>query len=67
MGIRLASSPHLVRLMNPEDQARYGALPGTVPPRLDRPSSPKTSAAERKEQACFANWRVFLVLPSNRC
>jgi hypothetical protein len=54
MGIRLALSPHLFRLMSPEDQARYGvvpdtdaAIPGTARgSRLDRDPLPKTGAAE---------------------
>ena len=58
MGISLASSPHLLRLMNPEDQARYGAVSDTAP-RLDPHPSPKTRSAERKEQASFANWLLL--------
>jgi hypothetical protein len=35
MGVRLELSPHLIRLMSAEDQARYGVDPNTVPdPRL---------------------------------
>jgi hypothetical protein len=66
MGIHLAMSPHLIRLMSPEDRARYGVVPDTAPCLDPQPPS-KTGAAERNEQASFVNWRVFLVLPSSRC
>jgi hypothetical protein len=60
MGIRLALSPHLFRLMSPEDQVRYGAVPDTVPvTRLDHRPSLKTSTAERKEQGTFASWLLL--------
>jgi hypothetical protein len=51
-------SPHLIRLMSPEDQARYGAVPDTAP-RLDLQPLPKAGAAERKEQAGFADWLLL--------
>ena len=57
MGIRLSLVPHLLPLMNSEDQARYGAVSQTGSCMRDTAhSSPKTSAAERKEHASFANW-----------
>ena len=60
MGIRLSMSPHLFRLMSPEDQVRYGAVPDTAPgPRLDRHPSPKTGTAEKKEQSSFATWLLL--------
>jgi hypothetical protein len=59
MGISLASSPHLTRLMSLEDQARYGALPVTTPCTSHPQSLPKTGTAERKEQASFANWLLL--------
>jgi hypothetical protein len=60
MGIRLALSPHLFRLMSPEDQAHYGAVPDTARgPRLDRDPSPKTGTAEKKEQGTFASWLLL--------
>jgi hypothetical protein len=67
MGIRLALSPHLFRLMSPEDQARYGAVsdtaavvPDIVPvTRLDHRPSPKTGTAEKKEQGTFASWLLL--------
>ena len=60
MGICLGMSPHLIRLMNPEDQARYGAVPDAVPtPRLDPQPLCKPGTIERKEQASFANWLLL--------
>jgi hypothetical protein len=55
------NGPHLLRLMGPEDQARYGAVPDTAPavPRLNPHPSPKAGTAERKEQASFANWLLL--------
>ena len=53
-------SPHLLRLMSPEDQARYGVVPDTAPAlRLDRSRLPKAGTAEKKEQASFANWLLL--------
>ena len=64
MGIRLAMSPHLFRLMSPEDQARYGAVPDSAPiPHLDSHPLPKTGTAEKKEQGTSASW---LLLQNNR-
>ena len=60
MGVRLQLSPHLVRLMSPEDQVRFGALPNTAPtPHLDRQPTHKTTTGERKEQGTFANWLLL--------
>jgi hypothetical protein len=62
MGVRLENSPHLWRLMDPADQARYGVVPGTLScVRDDAPKclpkrSPKRDADERKQQGEFASW-----------
>jgi len=63
MRVRLQLSPHLVRLMSLEDQARYGAAAGTtsvlgtalVPPQ-DRRTSAKSSDSEKTEQKQFAHY-----------
>ena len=53
-------APHLIRLMSPEDRARYGAIPDTVlAPRLDPQPYPRPGRPERKEQASFANWLLL--------
>jgi hypothetical protein len=58
MGIRLESSPHLWKLMDPADQVRYGVVPGTLSCIRDKASnrSPKRDADERKQQSDFANY-----------
>jgi hypothetical protein len=57
MGVRLENSPHLWRLMDPADQARYGVVRGTLLCIRDTPKrSPKRDAGEKKEQGDFANW-----------
>jgi len=53
-------APHLIRLMSPEDRARYGAIPDTVPaPRLDPQPLRKPDKFERDEQRQFANWLLL--------
>ena len=62
MGVRLEKSPHLWRLMDPADQARYGVVPGTLScvrddaPKCSPKRSPKRDADERKQQGEFASW-----------
>ena len=62
MGVRLENSPHLWRLMDPADQARYGVVPGTLScvrddaPKCSPKRSPKRDADERKQQGEFASW-----------
>jgi len=56
------NSPHLWRLMDPADQARYGVVPGTLScvrddaPKCSPKRSPKRDADERKQQGEFASW-----------
>jgi hypothetical protein len=64
MGVHLPASPHLIRLMSPEDQAKLG---GTLssdfyerhPEYAPVSPPPKTDKSERKEQGCFANWLLL--------
>jgi len=78
MGIHLQSNPHLVRLMSPEDQARYAYGPsGKVAygdltkefyerhPEMAPPvvPPPKTDKLERDEQRQFVNWCLLHRLP----
>ena len=63
MGVRLQLAPHLVKLMSPEDQARFGVVAGTalVPgtaavPSQDRRPSPKNGDSEKTEQKQFAHY-----------
>ena len=58
-GVRLELSAHLIPLMSPEDQKLYGVQTTAPVPRLDRDPSPKSSVAERKEQASFAHWLLL--------
>jgi hypothetical protein len=63
MGIpRLELSPHLIRLMNPEDQMYYRPDPNqsSAPdPKLRISPPPKRDVPERKEQADFANYLLL--------
>jgi hypothetical protein len=64
MGIRIdLLTSDLIKLMDPEDQRRYGAFstPGdtVVAPKDDYRRGPKTEKAEREEQAHFANWLLL--------
>jgi hypothetical protein len=60
MRIRLAAAPHIVALMSPEDQRKYG--PGIHP--VDDPHPPlKTDRAEKEEQRQFANYCLLHELP----
>jgi hypothetical protein len=62
MGVRVEMSPHLVRLMSPEDRKRYGQMitQTTVPAHeLDRAPSRKRDSDERREQGDFANWMLL--------
>jgi hypothetical protein len=55
MGIRIQFSPHLIKLMDPADQAFY--QPGVHPPyEEDHHPPPKTDKLEREEQRQFANY-----------
>jgi hypothetical protein len=62
MGIRLALSPHLFRLMSREDQVHYGVVADTETapvPLLNCHPSRKTTRDERKEQGTFASWLLL--------
>jgi hypothetical protein len=60
MRIRLADAPHMVALMSPEDQRKYG--PGIHP--ADDPHPPlKTDKLEREEQRQFASYCLLKELP----
>ena len=60
MGVHLQLSPHLLRLMSPEDQTRYGVVPDPAPAlQLDRQPTHKTTTDERKQQSDFANWLLL--------
>ena len=62
MGVRLALSPHLWKLMSAEDRARYGA-PGLQPDAARGYTHPKTDKLEREEQRQFASWLMLHDLP----
>jgi hypothetical protein len=60
MGLRIEFAPHLIKLMNPQDQALYGGAPGVHPPYQEDHHAPvKTSKLERDEQGHFWNWLCF--------
>jgi hypothetical protein len=57
MGVRLQLSPHLLRLMSPEDQAHFDLVPGTtLVPLPDGHPSPKGGDSEKMEQKQFAHY-----------
>jgi hypothetical protein len=62
MGVHIQMAPHLLKLMSPEDQERYGINPdlwepkSTAPdPKLDPHPPAKSGGSEKKEQDSFAN------------
>jgi hypothetical protein len=60
MGLRIEFAPHLIKLMNPQDQALYGGTPGVHPPyQEDHHAPPKTGKLERDEQKHFGNWLLL--------
>jgi hypothetical protein len=60
MGVRLELTPHLVRLMSPDDQARFTGGPQTESCIRDSiNTSRKITTDERKEQGDFANWLLL--------
>jgi len=64
MGVRLELSPHVIKLMSAEDQARYGGNvnnddDGVRGVRVRDQPSPKRDVVERKEQGDFANWLLL--------
>jgi hypothetical protein len=60
MGVRVELSPHLLRLMSSDDQARYGGAPDTQIIAADTPTtSSRRDADERREQGGFANWLLL--------
>jgi len=67
MGVHLQASPHLIRLMNPEDQAHYGELTAEFyskhPEYAPVTPPPKTDKLERDEQRQFGNWCLLHNLP----
>jgi hypothetical protein len=59
MGIRIEFSPHLIPLMNQNDQNFYRPESTAPDPKLRIHPPGKRDVAERKEQADFANWLLL--------
>jgi hypothetical protein len=57
MGVRLQLAPHLVKLMSPEDQARYSVVADIGhAAQFDVHRSRKVTTDEKTEQRTFARW-----------
>jgi hypothetical protein len=56
MGIRIKLAPHLIRLMDPIDQAKFGPTGPGLHPKDDAHPPPRTNAPEKAEQRHFANY-----------